>query len=218
MNAVKRLVLATTNKGKIAELRELLADFGVEAISAAEAGFLEEVDETGRTFAENALLKAQAVAKALGGYALADDSGLEVDALGGAPGVHSARFAEPSRGKTRDEANNEKLLAALVGVPAERRTARFRCVLAVASPTGDVLIAEGAWEGRIAEIPAGEHGFGYDPLFFDAELGLTAAQLDKAQKNARSHRGKALAELKRLWPGFASGGACSVRATNHDKG
>jgi XTP/dITP diphosphohydrolase len=186
------LVLASGNRGKAREIGALLAPLGWDLVSQAELG-VAEVVETGATFAENALLKARHAAAATGRAALADDSGLEVDALGGAPGVHSARYA----GGAGDAANVAKLLAALRDVPAARRTARFRCVLALVRAADDPapLIAEGAWEGAIALAPRGTHGFGYDPVFLVPELGLTAAELEPAAKNARSHRGQALARL-----------------------
>jgi XTP/dITP diphosphohydrolase len=186
------LVLASGNRGKAREIGALLAPLGWTLRSQADLG-VAEVEETGATFVENALLKARHAAAATGRAALADDSGLEVDALGGAPGVHSARYA----GGAGDAANVAKLLEALRGVPAARRTARFRCVLALVRSADDPapLIAEGAWEGAIAEAPRGAHGFGYDPVFLVPELGCTAAELEPAAKNARSHRGQALARL-----------------------
>lgn len=154
------------------------------------------VEETGRTFADNALLKARHAAAATGLPALADDSGLEVDALGGAPGVSSARYAGP---RASDADNVDRLLAELAGVPAARRTARFRCVLAFVRDAADPapVLAEGAWEGSIAEAPRGLAGFGYDPVFEDPASGLTAAELAPAAKNERSHRGQALRALVR---------------------
>ena len=186
------LVLASGNRGKAREIGALLAPLGWTLLSQADLG-VAEVEETGATFVENALLKARHAAGATGRAALADDSGLEVDALGGAPGVHSARYA----GGAGDAANVAKLLEALRGVPAARRTARFRCVLALVRSADDPapLIAEGAWEGAIAEAPRGANGFGYDPVFLVPELGCTAAELEPAVKNARSHRGQALARL-----------------------
>lgn len=195
------LMLATRNPGKVRELAAPLAarGFAVQIPPAA----MPEVDETGRTFEENALLKARAVAAFTGRPALADDSGLEVDALDGAPGVYSARYADdeldarPEDDRpTRDARNNRKLLAALADQP-EPRFARFRCCMALVSPDGaqpDVVV-HGAWEGAIAGTPHGDGGFGYDPLFLDPASGRTAAQLSLEEKMARSHRGKALALL-----------------------
>ncbi len=199
------VVLATRNSGKIAELRAMLAPFALEVKGLDAFPQIGEIEETGATFEANALLKARAVAQAAGCVAVADDSGLEVDALGGAPGVRSARYSGAA-GPEADRANWEKVLAALQGIPEDRRGARFRCAVAAATPDGRELTAQGAWEGRIALAPAGEGGFGYDPVFLDLELDCTAAQLTPEQKNARSHRGKALQELLRLWPDFLADG------------
>lgn len=191
--AVAEIVLASGNAGKVRELQALLgpewrvhpqSEFGVQS-----------VPETGDTFLANALLKARHAALCTGLAALADDSGLEVDALGGEPGVRSARYAGPA---ADDAANNRKLLTALQGVPEAQRTARFRCVLVwVRGPDDEApLVAEGTWEGRILSAPRGRAGFGYDPLFLDPDTGLAAAELEAAAKNARSHRGRALAGLR----------------------
>ena len=134
--------------------------------------------------------------------AIADDSGLEVDVLGKAPGVRSARYSGGPRGSATDARNREKLLAALQGVPLHRRTARFRCAVAACAPNGSRLQVEGAWEGFIAAEPSGSNGFGYDPVFFDPVLGRTAASLTREEKNRRSHRGRALTALLREWPPF----------------
>ncbi len=183
-----KLLVATHNPGKVRELRELLADLPVEVTFPPEIGLELEVDETGATFAENAALKALAFARASGLVALADDSGLEVDALGGAPGVHSARYAGPG---ASDADRYRRLLAALAGVPLGQRSARFRCVVAVATPAGDVELAEGVCEGEIAFEPLGEHGFGYDPVFQVAGVGRRMAELPPDLKNQLSHRGRA---------------------------
>ncbi|WP_077071585.1 RdgB/HAM1 family non-canonical purine NTP pyrophosphatase [Mailhella massiliensis] len=201
MAASRTLILATHNQGKVKELREPLARFGFEVKSLPED--FPDIEETGTTFEENALIKARAVADMLHLPAVADDSGLEVDALGKAPGVYSARYGQDwplLEGESKDERNNRKLLAALEGVPEEQRTARFRCCMAMVHPSSGKgapadLVASGAWEGRIAGVPSGTNGFGYDPLFFDPELGCTAAELDREAKMARSHRGKALKAL-----------------------
>jgi XTP/dITP diphosphohydrolase len=187
------VVLASNNAGKLRELRALLAEIGLELISQGELG-VNAAEETGATFVENALLKARHAARDSGRAALADDSGLEVDWLHGAPGVHSARFA----GADADDArNNQKLLELLRDVPAAQRSARFRCVLVYVDSATDPapLICEGVWEGRILDQPCGVGGFGYDPLFLIPELGCTAAELAAAEKNSRSHRGRALREL-----------------------
>jgi len=158
-----------------------------------------EIEETGTTFAENSLLKARTVAQATGLVALADDSGLEADALDGAPGVYSARYS--GEGAT-DEKNNLKLLDVLKDVPDAARGCRFVSVVAAVAPNGAELLAEGRWEGRVLHAPRGSGGFGYDPLFLDLELGRSAAELTPAEKNARSHRGRALRALLADWPDF----------------
>ena len=189
-----KLVLASGNAGKLAELRDLLADVGYELHAQSEFG-VHDVDETGLTFVENAILKARHAARATGLPALGDDSGICVDALGGAPGLYSARYAA---GHGDAQANIDKLLAALEGVPDAERTARFYCVLALLRHADDPqpLIAEGVWEGRILPARRGTGGFGYDPVFFDPEQGRSAGELDPALKNRISHRGRALAALR----------------------
>jgi len=196
------VVLATRNKGKIAELRALLAGLGPQVVGLAEFPDIGEIPETGTTFLENARIKARAVCQATGLVSLADDSGLCVDALDGAPGVYSARYSGEN---AADAANNAKLLAALADVPESRRTCRFVSVVVAVAPDGRELAAEGIWEGRVTTSPAGQGGFGYDPLFFDPTAGLTAAELSAEAKNARSHRGKALANLVQNWMGFWQG-------------
>ena len=196
MTTPRTLILATRNQGKVRELRDPLARFGFDVQSLPED--FPEIEENGTTFEENALIKARAVAEALGVAAAADDSGLEVDALGGAPGVYSARYSEdwPAvEGESKDERNNRKLLAELEGIPAEKRTARFRCCMALVIPGGEEIVVSGAWEGSIGFKRAGANGFGYDPLFIDPELELTGAELTREAKMVRSHRGKALARL-----------------------
>jgi len=198
-NKKQTLVLATRNEGKVRELEALLADLPLEIKSLKEFPQAPEVLETGKTFFENAFQKAREIAQALGTLALADDSGLEVDALGGRPGVFSARFAGP---KASDEENYRKLLEELKDVPPEKRTARFRCVIVVYHPSGHWIKAEGTWEGLITTSPRGSHGFGYDPVFFIPELGKTAAEIPPELKNQLSHRAKALAQLKEMLPHF----------------
>jgi XTP/dITP diphosphohydrolase len=193
------VVLATRNKGKIAELHALLAGLGPQVVGLAEFPDIGEIPETGTTFLENARIKARAVCQATGLVSLADDSGLCVDALDGAPGVYSARYSGED---ATDAANNAKLLAALADVPEARRTCRFVSVVVAVAPDGRELTAEGVWEGRVTTSPAGQGGFGYDPLFFDPTAGLTAAELSPEAKNARSHRGKALANLVKNWAEF----------------
>jgi len=191
-----KIVVASGNQGKLAEIREILA--GIELIAQSELG-IAEADETGSTFVENALLKARNAARASGLPALADDSGICVDTLGGAPGLISALYA----GRHGDNAaNNAKLLDALRDVPDEKRTAHFHCTIVLLRSASDPapLIAEGHWHGRILHAPRGEHGFGYDPVFFDPVLGKGAGELDPAVKNRVSHRGQALARLRELLP------------------
>ncbi len=185
------LVLATRNTGKISEIKALLPD--VRFATAASFAGCPEPEETGRTFEENALIKARAVSRYTGRTALADDSGLEVDALDGAPGVHSARYA--GRDAT-DQDNIRRLLDALDGISDADRTARFRCVVAVVVPDGRTWTAEGACEGRILQAPRGDAGFGYDPLFVPAGYEETFAELDGGVKNRISHRALALRRIK----------------------
>ncbi len=191
---MQRIVLATGNPGKTREMRQLLADLRLEILPQAEFG-VPEADETGLTFVENALLKARNAALHTGLPAIADDSGLEVDALQGAPGIRSSRYAGPH---ASDEENNRKLLDALEGLPEAERTARFRCVVVHLRHAADPapLICEGIWEGSILTAARGEGGFGYDPLFLVPELGCSSAELDAETKNRLSHRGQALSRLK----------------------
>ncbi|WP_018124372.1 XTP/dITP diphosphatase [Desulfovibrio oxyclinae] len=193
------IVLATRNKGKIREFNILLQLFGLTVRSLDEFPEIGEIPETGDTFLENALIKAREVAKATGLVAVADDSGIEVDALNGAPGVYSARFAGP---ECDDHANNEKLLAELKDVPDEKRTARYRCVMAAVAPNGAETTTDGSYEGHIAHEYKGSGGFGYDVIFIDPESGLHAAELTPEQKHSRSHRGEAITKLLEAWPDF----------------
>lgn len=185
------VILASGNRGKQAELEPLFADFGFSLSTQTELG-IDPAPEDGLTFVENALAKARHVAERSGRPALADDSGLIVDALGGAPGVHSARYAGPD---AEDGVNNARLLEALAD--HSERSARFHCVLVLLRSARDPapLIASGTWEGEILEAPRGSHGFGYDPLFFDPVLGKSAAELDRDAKTAVSHRGQAVRAL-----------------------
>ena len=195
---MKQLVLASGNAGKLAELRALLDGTGAELVAQSQLG-VAEIEETGLSFVENALLKARHAAMATGLPALADDSGLCVDALGGAPGLYSARFA----GRHGDSAaNNARLLRELEGLDLDQRGAHFHAVIVLLRHAGDPqpLIAEGVWPGTILHAPRGTGGFGYDPLFLDREHGLSAAELDPAVKNAISHRGRALARLRERLP------------------
>jgi XTP/dITP diphosphohydrolase len=195
------IVLATGNAGKIRELSALLAELhpGVLVLGLKDFPEIGEIAETGATFEDNARIKALAVARATGLVAVADDSGLAVDALDGAPGVYSARYG--GEGAT-DEKNVAKLLAALALVPDADRGCHFACVMLAATPGGHELIGRGAWHGRVAQEPAGSGGFGYDPVFLDEKLGVTAAQMDAQVKNGRSHRGLALRDMLRGWPEF----------------
>jgi XTP/dITP diphosphohydrolase len=190
---MQRIVLASSNRGKLAEFNKLLADSRFEVIPQAELG-VEDAEETGLTFVENALLKARHASRATGLPALADDSGLCVAHLHGAPGLYSARY---SGGHGDVPANNARLLRELDGVPPEQRSAFFICVLALLWHAEDPapLIAEGRWHGRVLEAPRGERGFGYDPLFLPHGQSLSAAELDSAVKNRLSHRGQAMAKL-----------------------
>ncbi|HEX2945974.1 MAG TPA: XTP/dITP diphosphatase [Clostridia bacterium] len=187
-----RIIVATKNKGKLEEFAQLLSRFPCEVISMSDAGFTEDIEENGATFEENAMIKAKSVWKVTGGVVLADDSGLEVDILDGAPGVYSARYA--GEGAT-DADRNRKLLRALDGVPGDKRSARFVCAIAAIFPGGSSLIVRDTCEGYIAFEPAGDNGFGYDPLFFVPEYGQTVAQMDSELKNGISHRGKAMRRL-----------------------
>lgn len=189
---MKTVVIATTNAHKVQEIRAKLLEMGaadIELLDLTSYPGYQPPEETGDTFAANARLKAVAVAAMSGQIALADDSGLAVDALGGAPGVYSARYAGEEQ---LDAANNAKLLAELAGLPAEQRQAAFHCAIALAHPRGEVLLAEGLVQGRILEAPRGSGGFGYDPLFFVTELGIGMAELSMPQKNRISHRARAL--------------------------
>lgn len=191
---MNRIVIASNNAGKLREIRDILQPLGFTVVSQREAGVSIEVEENGETFAENAALKARAVYEALHCPVIADDSGLLVDALDGAPGVHSHRFA--GEGATDDD-RNAKLLELLDGVPAEKRTARFECVLCYVDAAGETHFFSGTYEGRIGTAPAGENGFGYDPLFCVGDR--TMAQMTEEEKNQISHRANALAELARYF-------------------
>lgn len=194
----QRIVLASGNRGKLAEFNQLLSDCDFTVVAQTELN-IADAEETGLSFVENAIIKARNAALHSGLPALADDSGLEVDALHGAPGIYSARYAGlPSKDpRQNDAANNKKLIEALAAIPEEKRGARFQCALVFMRHARDPspLICQGSWEGMILTAPRGEHGFGYDPLFFVPELQLTSAELPKAQKNKISHRGQALQKL-----------------------
>ncbi|HHH46708.1 MAG TPA: RdgB/HAM1 family non-canonical purine NTP pyrophosphatase [Thiotrichales bacterium] len=189
-----RVVLASNNPGKLREMTQILSDLDIEVVPQSAFG-IDEVEETGLSFVENALIKARHAAEVSGLPAIADDSGIEVDALQGRPGIYSARYAGPG---ATDADNNAKLLEELEGVPEPRRTARYQAVIVhlrhPADPTP--IICSGTWEGRILTAPRGEHGFGYDPLFWVPTHGCASAELDPAEKNRISHRAQALACLK----------------------
>ena len=191
--STKTVVLASRNRKKLREMAAPLADAGLKLVSAADMPEVPEVEETGSSFAENAALKASAVARATGHWALGDDSGLQVDALGGEPGVHSARYAGPD---ATDRDNNTKLLQQLEGVPDQRRTAQFVCHLAVADPHGNIrLQVDGVCRGRIVRDLRGGSGFGYDPLFLIPEYHRTFGELSAAAKSVLSHRARAFERL-----------------------
>jgi XTP/dITP diphosphohydrolase len=199
---MRKLVIATANPAKAREFREMLAGAGGEPIEWSDLGAQGQtsgVEETGHTFRANSCIKASHYARALGAWALADDSGLVVDALGGKPGVYSARWARMHDAGSGDADNNGLLLKQMDAIPDAQRTARFTCVLALADPKGRILLtAEDSVEGMLLCSARGENGFGYDPLFFYPPLGKTTAELSAAEKHAISHRGKALARLKEM--------------------
>lgn len=188
---IKILVLATTNQNKVREFKEILNDFDIDILSLSDFGPIPEVIEDGETFDDNAYKKAHHTAKVLGLPAIADDSGLEVEALSGAPGVYSARYAGMN---AEDVENCDKLLKEMEGV--ENRKACFKCVISIAVPSGPALTYEGKCEGSITEERHGENGFGYDPVFFHKKFNKTFAELTAVEKNSVSHRGLALSEIK----------------------
>ncbi len=192
---IRELVLATRNRHKAQELASLLSDLGISIRTMDAFPEVPDVIEDGKTCEANAIKKARAVSRATGLLAVADDTGLEVDALGGQPGVYAARYAGEH---VTYEDNWRKLLRELSGVPHDRRTARFITVAAIASPSGEVQVAEGQLQGVITEEPAGAQGFGYDPVFFVPELGMTLAELSPDEKNRISHRAKAFAQVREI--------------------
>ena len=193
---MSKIVLATGNKGKVKELASLLATYQFEIIPQSDFN-VPDVDETGTTFVENAIIKARHAAKITGLPAIADDSGLEVDALNGAPGVYSARYASDIVENPTDDDNTNKLLNALENTPDDQRSARFHCVLVYMQHEKDPtpVICHGVWQGSISRTKQGEQGFGYDPVFWQSDLQLSSAQLPRDIKNKLSHRGQALAKL-----------------------
>ena len=203
---MEKIVLASANQHKLKEIQAILSDFDYKLVTMAEAGYGDDdIIEDGATFEENSKIKAIAVFGRLGTAALADDSGLEVDYLEGAPGVYSARYAGEPKSDAR---NNEKLLAALDGVPFEKRSARFVTVLTLVFDNGETLIARGEVEGIIGFEPKGTNGFGYDPLFIVPELGKSFAELEDVEKNALSHRSNALKVLREMIGKHNEGTGC----------
>ena len=188
-----KIVFATSNAGKMREIREILKDLCTEVLSMKEAGVCVDIVEDGETFEDNAVIKAKAVWEKTGGIVLADDSGLEIDYLNGEPGVYSARYMGED---TSYEIKNRNLIRRLEGVPEDKRTARFACVIAAVLPDGKIITTRGTMEGRIAHEPAGAGGFGYDPILMLPEYGKTSAEITMEEKNAISHRGKALRAMK----------------------
>ena len=190
---MKKIVFATGNKDKMREIREIMADCEVEIFSMKEAGIDVDIVENGTTFEENALIKAKAIAEHTDAIVLADDSGLEIDALNKEPGIYSARYMGEDTSYT---VKNRNLIERLEGVPKEQRTARFVCAIAAVLPGGKELVTRQTMEGYIGYEPEGENGFGYDPIFFLEEYGCSSAALSREQKNAISHRGKALRAMR----------------------
>lgn len=206
---MKTIVAASKNKHKIEEIEAITKKYGMSVISRDEAGVPDvEIEEDGETFEENSLKKAKEILKLCGRPTIADDSGLMVDYLGGAPGVYSARFAGE---EGNDEKNNDKLIRLLEEVPSREKTAKFVSVITLAYPDGDVLVARGECPGRIIETPIGENGFGYDPLFVPDGYQKTFAQLTAEEKNQISHRAMALKELERLLKARGEGGSESAK-------
>ncbi|AOM82324.1 XTP/dITP diphosphatase [Salisediminibacterium beveridgei] len=194
---MKEVMIATRNQGKVSEFEQFFHERGIQVKSLLDTTEIPDIVEDGLTFEANAIKKAVTVAEALGITVISDDSGLEVDALDGEPGIYSARYAGDE--KNNDDANNQKLLKALEGKAEEQRTARFVCVLAAAFPSGVIKTVRGTAEGRIAETLSGTEGFGYDPLFILKGEERTMAHLTRAEKNQRSHRADALRQLEGLW-------------------
>lgn len=192
---MKKLIFATGNKDKMREIREILADCDVEIYSMKEVGIQVDIVEDGATFEENSLIKARAVAAQTDAIVLADDSGLEIDALNKEPGVYSARYMGED---TSYSIKNQNLIERLEGVPKEKRTARFVCAIAAVLPDGQELVTRQTMEGYIGWEPEGENGFGYDPIFYLDEFGCSSAALSREQKNSISHRGKALRAMKAM--------------------
>jgi XTP/dITP diphosphohydrolase len=195
----KRVIIATKNRGKAKEFQHMFAPYGYEVQTLLDLPHIEDVEETGETFEENAILKAETVAEILGELVIADDSGLAIDALEGRPGVYSARYAGEEKS---DEANMEKVLGELESVGESDRTARFHCVLAIAGPNRETRTVTGTCEGTILQEKRGTNGFGYDPIFYVPTLGKSMAELSQEEKSQISHRGNALKKLKNIISDF----------------
>lgn len=200
---MKEVLIATNNLGKKKDFEALFHPLGIQVLTLQDLDEAIDVEETGKTFEENAILKAETVANLLNKTVIADDSGLEIDALNGAPGVYSARYAGEN---SSDEANIDKALQALEGVPKSERTGRFRCVLAVAGPSLETVVFSGTCEGMITSERKGNHGFGYDPIFFVPDENKTMAELSAEQKSEISHRGAALKKLQKALPSIVGEG------------
>ena len=192
---MRRIIFATGNENKLKEIRMIMADMDVEVVSMKEAGVYVDVEETGSTFEENSILKAKAIAIKSGELTLADDSGLEIDYLNKEPGIYSARYMGED---TSYDIKNTELLRRMEGVPDEKRTARFVCAIAMVRPDGTSEVVRGVMEGRVAYEIKGENGFGYDPIFYLPEYGCTSAEMSPDAKNAISHRGKALRDIRQV--------------------
>ena len=192
---MKRMIFATGNENKMVEIREILGDLPLEILSMKQAGIRADIEENGTSFEENALIKAREVCRLAGEMVLADDSGLEIDYLNGEPGIYSARYMGEN---TSYRVKNKNLMERLEGVPNEKRTARFVCAIAAVFPDGKELVVRGTVEGIIGYEERGENGFGYDPIFYLPERGLTTAELPPEVKNSISHRGNALRKMKEL--------------------
>lgn len=189
------MIFATGNMGKLKEIKDILGDIGEEIISMKEAGIDIDIEENGTTFEENAIIKAKAIMEITGQIVLADDSGLEVDALNKEPGIYSARYMGVD---TSYDIKNRNIIERLEGVEGDDRSARFVCAIAAAFPNGEVIVTRGTIEGVIAKEPAGTNGFGFDPIVYVPEYGMTTGQMEPEQKNQISHRGKALMEMKKI--------------------
>ncbi|WP_282019961.1 XTP/dITP diphosphatase [Planomicrobium okeanokoites] len=197
---MKEIIIATKNKGKAKDFEQLLEPMGYKVLTLHDVAPHMDVEETGETFEANAILKAEAIAQELQATVIADDSGLEIDALDGEPGVYSARYSGDER---NDESNIDKVLQKMVQVPDSEKTARFRCVLALASPGKETILFEGTCEGFITDERKGENGFGYDPIFYVPALDKTMAEMKPSEKASVSHRGNAIRELGEAMPGLS---------------